>query len=57
MFGEQVPEGGGSCGEGSIASGLVLGSEWWRQEDGIREVEAVRWSVVVEQVGKVGGGV
>lgn len=35
---------------------MVLGPEWWRQEFSIRGVEAAGRSVVVEQVGEVGGG-
>jgi len=36
VFGERVPEGGGSCREGSVAPSLVLGSEWWSKEVSIR---------------------
>ncbi|MEQ2209228.1 hypothetical protein XENOCAPTIV_026958 [Xenoophorus captivus] len=54
LFGERIPEGGSSCGEGSVTPGSVLGSEWWRQEAGIRR-DAGR-SVTVEQVGEVAWG-
>ena len=56
MLGARVPEGGCSYGEGSVTPGPVLGSEWWRQEVGIRGAEAAGRSVVVEQVGEVAGG-
>ncbi len=56
VFGERVPEGGGSYGEGSVAPGPVLGSVWWRQEVSIRGAEAAGRIVAVEQVGEVGGG-
>lgn len=45
VFGERVPEGGSSYREGSVAPGPVLGSEWWRQEVGIRGAEAAGRSV------------
>ncbi|XP_068562634.1 GRAM domain-containing protein 2B-like isoform X2 [Cebidichthys violaceus] len=52
VFGERVPEGGGSYGEGSVAPCPVLGPEWKRPELGIRGAEPTGWSVVVEQVDK-----
>lgn len=35
--------------------GMALGPEWWKQEVGIREAEAVGRRGVVEQVREVGG--
>lgn len=53
----RVHEGGGSYyGEGSGATSLELGSDWWTQEVGIRGAEVVGRSVVMEQVGERVGG-
>ena len=57
MFGETVPEegeGGGYYGKSSVIP--RLSPEWCRQEFGIRGPEAEGSMVVIEQVGKVGGG-
>lgn len=35
-----------SYGLGYVPTGLVLGPEWWRQEEGIRGVDAVGRSMV-----------
>ncbi|KAK9532300.1 hypothetical protein VZT92_009689 [Zoarces viviparus] len=54
VFGERVPEGGGSYGEGSVATCPLLGPEWKREEEvGIRGAEPTGWSAVVEQGGEV----
>ncbi|KAM6901777.1 GRAM domain-containing protein 2B-like isoform 2-T2 [Lycodopsis pacificus] len=53
VFGERVPEGGGGCGEGSVATCPVLGPEWKREEVGIGGAEPTGWSAVVEQGGEV----
>lgn len=53
MCGERVPGGEGRYGEGSVAQGLMLGPECWRQEVEVRGLE--EGSVVVKQVGDVGG--
>ncbi len=55
MFGERGPEGGGIYGEDSVAPGPVLGPDRWTQEVGIRGAEAAGRSIVVKQVGEVGG--
>ena len=56
MFGERVPEGGGSYREGSVTPGSVLGPGWWSQEVSVRGAEATGWVVAVEQVSEVGRG-
>lgn len=55
MFGEGIPEGGGSNGEGSVSPGSVLGFRD-SEEVGIRGAEVTGRGVVVEQVSEVGGG-
>ena len=54
MFGERVPESGGSYREGS--PGSVLGPGRWSQEVCIRSAEAAGWIVAMEQVSEVGRG-
>ena len=56
MFGERVPEGGGSCREGSVAPGSVLGPGWWSQKVCVRWAEAAGWIVAMEEVSEVGRG-
>ena len=55
-FGERVPEGGGSYRKGSVTPCPVLGPMGDGQEVGIRGAELTGWSLVVEQVGEVRGG-
>ena len=55
MFGEGIPEGGGSNGEGSVPPGSVLGF-WDSEEIGIRGAEVTGRGVGEEQVSEVGGG-
>lgn len=47
VFGERVPEGGGSYGKVPVTP---AGREWWGQEVGVGVMGAV------EKVAKVGGG-
>lgn len=57
VFGQEAPEGGSSSGEGSVAPGPVLGSEWWRQGVWLASEERRQWEgESVEQGSEVAGG-
>ena len=56
VFGEDVPEGGGVYGDGSVAQGAVLGPERVWEEVCIGWPEVAGRIVVVEQVCEVGRG-